>query len=282
MNYDKFQNSIDGACVATGFRDLDSLTSGWHNSELIMIAARPAMGKTAFGLSMVLNMASRDVPVTLFSLEMSTKMLVTRLASNLCGIPISKIRSNELSDTEKAQLTDGIRKLQDMPLYIDDTGALSVAELREKARSLVREHGVKLIVIDYLQLIYGDGKFGSCEQELNSVLNSLKEMAAELEIPVIALASISKKKSDRDRKDWCPTLSDLSETGSIEQLANTICFIHRPGYYQVEEGSNDNGKALLIVAKSQSSRTGTVEMTFRPEYVRFENLLEKCEPSLHQ
>lgn len=261
--------------LESGYRELDRLTSGWQNSDLIIIAARPAMGKTAFVLSMALNIAMMNNPVAVFSLEMSNQQLVNRLISNACEIPGEKIKSGHLSDLEWNQLLSRLQRLNGLPLYVDDTSGLSMMELRTKARRLVREHGIRLIIIDYLQLMTAGIKLGSREQEVSTISRSLKQLAKELDIPVIALSQLNRKLEDRGNKDKRPQLSDLRESGAIEQDADIVCFIHRPEYYLKasvdEDGNNIRGKAEFIVAKHRSGSTDTVPMFFRHEYVRFEN-----------
>ena len=267
------QTGISG--LSTGFHELDKLTSGWQNSDLIIIAARPAMGKTAFVLSMALNIAMQNNPVAVFSLEMSNQQLVNRLISNACEIPGNKIKSGQLNDIEWNQLLNRMQRLNGLPLYVDDTSGLSMMELRTKARRLVREHGIKLIVIDYLQLMTAGIKLGSREQEVSTISRSLKQLAKELDIPVIALSQLNRKLEDRGNKDKRPQLSDLRESGAIEQDADIVCFIHRPEYYLKSsvdtDGNNIKGKAEFIVAKHRSGSTDTVDMFFRHEFVRFEN-----------
>lgn len=267
------QTGISG--LSTGFHELDKLTSGWQNSDLIIIAARPAMGKTAFVLSMALNIAMQNNPVAVFSLEMSNQQLVNRLISNACEIPGNKIKSGQLSDIEWNQLLNRIQRLNGLPLFVDDTSGLSMMELRTKARRLVREHGIKLIVIDYLQLMTAGIKLGSREQEVSTISRSLKQLAKELDIPIIALSQLNRKLEDRGNKDKRPQLSDLRESGAIEQDADIVCFIHRPEYYLKSsvdsDGNNIKGKAEFIVAKHRSGSTDTIDMFFRHEYVRFEN-----------
>lgn len=221
--------------LETGFHKLDELTSGWQNSDLIIIAARPAMGKTAFVLSMAKNMAvNYNTPVAIFSLEMSNLQLVNRLVSNVCELPSEKIKSGQLSPMEWDQLMARIKHLYGAPLFIDDTPSLSIFELRTKARRLVREHNVKIIIIDYLQLMNASGmKFGSREQEVSMISRSLKQLAKELNIPIIALSQLNRSVESRgEGKDGKrPQLSDLRESGAIEQDADIVCFIHRPEYY---------------------------------------------------
>ncbi|MFA4086037.1 MAG: replicative DNA helicase, partial [Paramuribaculum intestinale] len=223
--------------LESGFHELDKLTSGWQSSDLIIIAARPAMGKTAFVLSMAKNMAvNYEIPVAIFSLEMSNVQLVNRLISNVCELGGEKIKSGQLSPMEWDQLMSRVKELQDARLYIDDTPSLSILELRTKARRLVREHQVRFIIIDYLQLMNATGmKFGSREQEVSMISRSLKQLAKELDIPIVALSqlnrSVETRGKDGDRDSKRPQLSDLRESGAIEQDADIVCFIHRPEYY---------------------------------------------------
>ena len=267
--------------LESGFHELDKLTSGWQNSDLIIIAARPAMGKTALVLSMAKNMAvNYEIPVAIFSLEMSNVQLVNRLISNVCELGGEKIKSGQLSPMEWDQLMSRVKELQDARLYIDDTPSLSILELRTKARRLVREHQVRFIIIDYLQLMNATGmKFGSREQEVSMISRSLKQLAKELDIPIVALSqlnrSVETRGKDGDRDSKRPQLSDLRESGAIEQDADIVCFIHRPEYYLRSdtdmEGRNIRGLAEFIVAKHRSGRVDDVKMRFRKEFARFEN-----------
>lgn len=262
--------------LESGYHALDKLTSGWQNSDLIIIAARPAMGKTAFVLSMAKNMAvNYNTPVAIFSLEMSNLQLVNRLISNTCEIESEKIKSGRLSTMEWDQLMSRIKHLYSAPLYIDDTPSLSVFELRTKARRLVREHQVKFIIIDYLQLMNASGmKYGSREQEVSLISRSLKQLAKELNIPIVALSQLNRSVESRtDGKR--PQLSDLRESGAIEQDADMVCFIHRPEYYirsgQDAEGNDIRGLAEFIVAKHRSGSVDDVKLRFRGRFARFEN-----------
>ena len=262
--------------LSSGFTGIDSITSGWQNSDLIIIAARPAMGKTAFVLSMALNIALANNPVAVFSLEMSSLQLVNRLISNVCEMPGDKIKSGRLSRMEWNQLTHRMARLQGAPLYVDDTSGLSIMELRTKARRLVREHGVRMIIIDYLQLMTAGGlNLGSREQEVSTISRSLKQLAKELDIPVVALSQLNRKLEDRSNKDKRPQLSDLRESGAIEQDADIVCFIHRPEYYQHggedSQGRDIRGLAEFIIAKHRSGSVDTVDLRFRKQFVRFEN-----------
>lgn len=262
--------------LGCGFPAIDSVTSGWQNSDLIIIAARPAMGKTAFVLSMALNIALANNPVAVFSLEMSSIQLVNRLISNICEIEGEKIKSGRMSTIEKNQLTARLGRLQGIPLYVDDSSGLSIMELRTKARRLVREHGVRMIIIDYLQLMNAGGlNLGSREQEVSTISRSLKQLAKELDIPVVALSQLNRKLEDRSNKDKRPQLSDLRESGAIEQDADIVCFIHRPEYYMRSSEDGDNkdirGLAEFIIAKHRSGSVGTVNLLFRKQFVRFES-----------
>ncbi|MGM9871212.1 MAG: replicative DNA helicase [Muribaculaceae bacterium] len=271
------QNRASGLSgLESGFHELDKITSGWQNSDLIIIAARPAMGKTAFVLSMAKNMAvNYNTPLAIFSLEMSNLQLVNRMISNVAEIGGSKIKSGDLSQLEWQQLFARIKNLTGAPLYIDDTPSLSIFELRTKARRLVREHQVGIIIIDYLQLMNASGmKFGSREQEVSMISRSLKQLAKELNIPIIALSQLNRSVENRtDGKR--PQLSDLRESGAIEQDADIVCFIHRPEYYtrsgQDAEGNDIRGLAEFIIAKHRSGSVGEVKMRFRAEFARFEN-----------
>ena len=263
--------------LRTGFGGLDKITSGWQDSDLVIIAARPAMGKTAFVLSMAKNMAvDFNIPVALFSLEMSNVQLVNRLIVNVCEIPGEKIKSGRLEGYEWQQLDFKIKELYDAPIYIDDTPSLSVFELRTKARRLVREHGIKCIIIDYLQLMNASGmNFGSREQEVSMISRSLKGLAKELNIPIIALSQLNRGVEARQGVEGKrPQLADLRESGAIEQDADMVCFIHRPEYYKITEDERGNsliGLAEIIIAKHRNGATDTVRLRFIGQYTRFQN-----------
>ena len=207
---------------------------------------------------------------------MSSLQLVNRLISNVCEMPGEKIKSGRLSQMEWSQLTHRLTRLQGAPLFVDDTSALSIMELRTKARRLVRENGVKMIIIDYLQLMNASGMgLGSREQEVSTISRSLKQLAKELDIPVVALSQLNRKVEDRSNKDKRPQLSDLRESGAIEQDADIVCFIHRPEYYthsaEDAQGRDIRGLAEFIIAKHRSGSVDTVDLRFRKQYVRFEN-----------
>ena len=267
--------------IASGFHALDRMTSGWQNSDLVILAARPAMGKTAFALSMAKNIAvDQNIPVALFSLEMSNVQLINRVIVNTCEIKGEKIKSGQLEAYEWAQLDNKIKDLIGKPMYVDDTPSLSVFELRTKARRLVKEHGVKLIMIDYLQLMNASGmNFGSRQEEVSTISRSLKGLAKELNIPILALSQLNRGVENRpggentlDSKR--PQLSDLRESGAIEQDADMVIFIHRPDYYRLfkdENGNDLRGKAVIIIAKHRNGAVGDVLLTCKGQYARFEN-----------
>ncbi len=272
-------NRKDGMSgLPTGFTELDELTSGWQNSDLVIIAARPAMGKTAFVLSMAKNMAlNYELPVGIFSLEMANVQLVNRLIVNVCQIKGESIKSGRLTEDEWERLDKNHKFLYNAPIYIDDTPSLSVFELRTKARRLVREHGVKMLMIDYLQLMNASGmNFGNREQEVSMISRSLKGLAKELNIPIIALSQLNRGVENRQGTEGKrPQLADLRESGAIEQDADIVCFIHRPEYYRITEDEQGNslvGIAEIIVAKHRNGPTGIANMRFDGEYARFQNL----------
>lgn len=272
-------NRKDGMSgIPTGFNQLDKMTMGWQKSDLVIIAARPAMGKTAFVLSMAKNIAINfEKPVAVFSLEMANVQLVNRLIVNVCQIKGESIKSGRLSDDEWDRLDSKLKDLYDAPIYVDDTPSLSVFELRTKARRLVREHKVELIIIDYLQLMNASGmSFGSREQEVSMISRSLKGLAKELNIPIIALSQLNRGVEARQGNEGKrPQLADLRESGAIEQDADIVCFIHRPEYYRITEDESGNslvGMAEIIIAKHRNGPTGIANMRFDNEYARFDNV----------
>ncbi len=272
------QNDNNMSGVPSGFTELDKITSGWQKSDLIIIAARPAMGKTAFVLSMAKNIAvNYNLPVALFSLEMSNVQLVNRLIMNACEIDGDKIRSGRFTPNEWKQLESRINILMGAPIYVDDTPSLSVFELRSKARKLVREKKVQCIIIDYLQLMNASGmSFGSREQEVSIISRNLKALAKELDIPIIALSQLNRGVEGRTGVEGKrPQLSDLRESGAIEQDADMVCFIHRPEYY-FRRGTDSwdesmVGMAEIIVAKHRNGATDTIQLCFEQRHARFLN-----------
>ena len=263
--------------ISSGYEKLDKMTNGWQPSDLIIIAARPAMGKTAFILSMIKRMAvDMRVPVAMFSLEMANVQLVNRLIVNVCDIPGEKLRAGDLTPVELSQLDARLNLLIDAPIYVDDTPSLSIFELRTKARRLVREHGVKVILIDYLQLMNASGmNFGSRQEEVSTISRSLKGLAKELDIPIIALSQLNRGLEKREGEEGKrPQLSDLRESGAIEQDADMVCFIHRPEYFKLnkdEDGAPSTNLAEFIIAKHRNGATGVVKMKFKHRYARFED-----------
>ena len=263
--------------IPTGYTGMDEITSGWQASDLVIIAGRPAMGKTSFALSIAKNVAvDYDVPIGFFSLEMNNVQLVNRLISNVCEISGKKILNGQLEQPEWERLDKKLRKLTGAPIYIDDTPGLSVFELRTKARRLVREKGVKLLMIDYLQLMNANGmKFGSRQEEVSTISRSLKGIAKELNIPVLALSQLSRNVENREGLEGKrPQLSDLRESGAIEQDADMVLFVHRPEYYHIyqdEKGNDLHGMAQIIIAKHRKGSVGDVLLNFRGEFTRFQD-----------
>ena len=266
--------------VPSGYNKLDEITSGWQPSDLVIIAGRPAMGKTSFALSMAKNMvADLKIPMAFFSLEMSNVQLVNRLISNCCEIQGSKILNGQLQPDEWERLDKRLNHLIGAPLYVDDTPGLSVFELRTKARRLVREHGVQIIMIDYLQLMNATGmRFSSRQEEVSIISRSLKGLAKELDIPILALSQLNRSVESREGNEGKrPQLSDLRESGAIEQDADMVLFVHRPEYYHIfqsENGVDLRGVAQIIIAKHRKGATGDVNLRFKGEFTRFENLEE--------
>jgi replicative DNA helicase len=266
--------------VASGFTELDRMTSGWQKSDLVIIAARPAMGKTAFVLTCARNAAvDFNRPVVVFSLEMSSVQLVNRLISGETEIEQEKIRKGTLEEWEWQQIHSKIGRLEQAPLIIDDTPALNIFEFRAKCRRLKSQHDIQLIIIDYLQLMQGksaDGKGGgNREQEIGSISRALKSVAKELNVPVIALSQLSRAVESRPGGSKRPMLSDLRESGSIEQDADMVLFLYRPEYYGLEVDEDNNptqGVGEVIIAKHRNGETGRVRLKFVGKYVKFTDL----------
>jgi replicative DNA helicase len=272
------QEGLSG--VATGFEKLDKITSGWQPSDLIIIAARPAMGKTAFVLSMARNMAiDFGMPVALFSLEMASVQLITRLISSETGLSSEKLRTGKLEKHEWEQLSTKVKNLEKAPLYIDDTPSLSIFDLRAKARRLVSQHGIRIIIVDYLQLMTagGNGKGGgNREQEISTISRNLKALAKELNVPVIALSQLSRAVETRGSSKR-PLLSDLRESGAIEQDADIVSFLYRPEYYKIDEWDDDEasptaGQAEIMIAKHRNGSIENVRLKFIGHLGKFDNL----------
>jgi len=265
--------------VPSGFSKLDKITSGWQPSDLIIIAARPGMGKTALTLSMARNIAvEHNIPVAFFSLEMSSVQLITRLISSETGLSSEKLRTGNLEKHEWEQLNVKVKGLEKAPLFIDDTPSLSIFDLRAKARRLSSQHGIQLIVVDYLQLMTAGGsqKGGNREQEISTISRNLKALAKELNVPVIALSQLSRAVETRGGSKR-PLLSDLRESGAIEQDADIVSFIYRPEYYKIDEWDDEDrtptaGQAEFIVSKHRNGSLGEIRLKFVGHLGRFENL----------
>lgn len=267
--------------VPSGFNALDAVTSGWQKSDMIILAARPGMGKTAFVLSMARNAAVEfKQPVAVFSLEMSSLQLVTRLMAAETELEMEKLRKGKLADYEWQQLYQKVKRLEEAPLFIDDTPAINVFELRAKCRRLKQQHDIQLVIIDYLQLMSGGsidgskGVGGNREQEIGTISRALKRIAKELNIPVIALSQLNRSVELRGG-DKTPQLSDLRESGSIEQDADMVLFIYRPEYYGLTQDGSGNsmqGVAKVKIAKHRNGELKEVDLKFVAKYAKFENL----------
>lgn len=255
--------------IATKFIDLDYKTSGLHNSDLILIAARPAMGKTSFALNIAQNVAVYShVPVAVFSLEMSKEQLVNRMLCSEAMVDSQKMRTGKLDDEDWKKLARALGPLAEAPIFIDDTPGLSITELRAKCRRLKIEKNIGLVVIDYLQLMQGKGKNDSRQQEISEISRSLKILAKEINVPIITLSQLSR--GPEARTDHRPMLSDLRESGAIEQDADIVMFLYRDDYYNPDTEKKDI--AELIIAKHRNGSTGTVELVWFGQYTKFGNL----------
>ncbi len=277
----KREDSLSG--VPSGFSRLDRMTSGWQPSDLVIVAARPSMGKTAFVLSMARNMAvEHKRPVAVFSLEMSSVQLVNRLIVAETSLPSERIRNGRLERWEWEQLDYKIKSLVEAPIFIDDTPAISIFELRAKCRRLKNLYDIQIIIVDYLQLMTGPPETkGNREQEVSTISRSLKGIAKELNVPIIALSQLNRSVETRTGSKR-PQLSDLRESGAIEQDADLVLFIHRPEKYGMdvdEEGNSVRGLAEIIVAKHRNGAIGDVHLKFREEFAKFSDL-EEVEPIL--
>jgi len=257
--------------ISTGFQDLDYKTAGLHNSDLIILAARPAMGKTSFALNIASNIATKEnKAVAVFSLEMSKAQLATRMLSSEAMVDSNKIRTGQIEDDDWMKLASTLGRLSEAPIYIDDTPGISIMEIRAKCRKLKLEKDIGLVLVDYLQLVQGSGKRNSSrEQEISEISRSLKILAKELDIPVIALSQLSRAAEQR-KEDHRPMLSDLRESGAIEQDADIVMFLYRDDYYNEE--SEKKNVVEVILAKHRSGSTGTVELAWLPSYTKFANL----------
>ena len=256
--------------IPTGFADLDYKTAGLHNSDLVLIAARPAMGKSAFALNLATNAAVQSkVPVVIFNLEMSKSQLVSRILCSEAMVDSNKVRTGKIEEDDWVKLATALGPLSEAPIYIDDTPGITVTEIRAKCRKLKMEKNLGLIVIDYLQLIQGSGKRNSSrEQEISEISRSLKILAKELDVPVIALSQLSR--AAEQRADHRPMLSDLRESGAIEQDADIVMFLYRDDYYNPD--SEKKNIAEVIMAKHRAGSTGTVELLWLGSYTKFVNI----------
>ncbi|NER17681.1 replicative DNA helicase [Spongiivirga citrea] len=272
--------------IPTGFDRLDKLTSGWQPSDLVIVAARPGMGKTALTLSMARNIAvDQNIPVAFFSLEMASVQLITRLISSETGLSSEKLRTGKLEKHEWEQLNVKVKGLEKAPLFIDDTPSLSIFDLRAKARRLSSQHGIKLIMIDYLQLMTAGSAVkggGNREQEISTISRNLKALAKELNVPVIALSQLSRAVETRGGSKR-PLLSDLRESGAIEQDADIVSFIYRPEYYKIDEWDDEErsptaGQAEFIVAKHRNGGLDNIRLKFIGHLGKFDNLEEFDSP----
>lgn len=267
--------------VPTGFIDLDNLTGGFQNSDLIIVAGRPSQGKTAFALSIARNAALHPVkptPVAIFSIEMSEQQLVTRLIAAEAKVNAHDLRTGQLKESKWQQLTLKIGKLTEAPIFVDDSPSMSILEIRAKARRLKAEHNIGLIIIDYLQLIHPPKSLESREREISLISRSLKALAKEINIPVIALSQLNRAVETRKDDYKRPVLADLRESGAIEQDADVVLFVHRPETYKISEIEDFRGNKIsterlaeIIVGKQRNGPIGTVYLTFRNEYATFEN-----------
>ncbi len=260
------QQHITG--IPTGYTDLDNLTAGFQSADLIIVAARPSVGKTAFALNMAQNMAIKfKIPVAVFSLEMSKDQLAQRMLCSEAEIDAIRLKTASLPDTGWKKLTRALSKLSEAPIYIDDSAAITAMEIRAKCRRLKIEKGLGLVIIDYLQLMSGRGRVENRVQEISEIARSLKTLARELDIPVIALSQLSR--AVEQRTDRIPRLSDLRESGEIEQTADLVMFIHRDDYYNPQ--SERGNVAEIIIAKQRNGPVGTIELVFRKDIAKFCN-----------
>jgi len=264
-----FKNQGQTSGVSTGFTDLDTKTAGFHPSDLILIAARPSMGKSALVLNIAQNIAVRQkIPTAIFSLEMSKVQVVNRILCAEAMVDSQRLRTGALDSSDWDKIIGSVGELSDSPLYIDDTPGITVSELRAKCRRLKMEKGLDVIIIDYLQLMSGGKRSESRQQEISEISRSLKAIAREMEAPVIALSQLSR--AVESRSDHRPMLSDLRESGAIEQDADVVAFIYRDDYYNPD--SEKKGQAEIIIAKQRNGPTGTVDLMYMDKYTKFVNL----------
>lgn len=256
--------------VPTGFLDLDTVTTGFHPSDLIVIAARPGMGKSSFMLSMAINTAKEGIPCAIFSLEMSRQQLIMRALSIISGVPLQRIRKGFVSEEDWQRLVDAGIEMAKNNIFVDDTPSLSIMDLRIKARKLKKERGIGILFVDYLQLVRPHYKRNSRQEEVAEVSRSLKALAKELEVPIVALAQLSRQVEHRSDKR--PQLADLRESGQIEQDADVVIFLHRPEYYKKNPSPEEKGVAEIIVAKQRQGPTEIIKAAFIKETTAFKSL----------
>lgn len=258
--------------LKTGFRDLDKKTAGFQKGDLVIIGARPAMGKTTFAENLAYNVATINHKATLFfSMEMAKSEIVDRMISDVSGVDNWKIRTGNVSDEDFGKISDAMSEMSEIPLFIDDTSSMTILQLRNKVRRFAHEHDLGMVIVDYLQLLQGSDRYaGNRVQEVTEISRGLKILARELEIPVIALAQLSRQVTGRD--DPRPVLSDLRESGSIEQDADLVMFLHRVDYYHHEEDYEETHITELIMAKHRHGPVGTIKLYFHPELLRFMSL----------
>ncbi len=270
-NAAKLENSLSG--VPSGFSELDRMTSGWQKSDLIIIAARPAMGKTAFVLTLARNTAVLNrKPVAIFSLEMSAVQIATRLLASESQVSSDKIRGGRLDEEEKSRINNSLNVLSEAPIFIDDTPALSVFELRTKCRRLKQKNNIELVVIDYMQLMSSSSDTaGTREQEISSISRAVKALAKELDVPILCLSQLSRNVEKRPGNAR-PQLSDLRESGSIEQDADIVVFLYRPEYYKIEPENGIPGSSEILIAKHRNGPIGTVHLKFVEDFALFKDI----------
>ena len=269
---EEMQSKTGLSGVPSGFATLDGITNGWQPSDLIILAARPSVGKTAFSLNIARNAAvDHHIPTAFFSLEMSSSQLANRLMTSESGLSADKIKGGvKLQDDEWTLLEESLRRLSQAPLYVDETPGLPIMEFRSKLKSLVKQKKVGLAIVDYLQLMQGPTETkGMREQEVAAISRMLKATAKELNIPIIALSQLSRKSVDRQGGNGKPVLSDLRESGSIEQDADMVIFIHRPDFIGLSDGPQDKEKTQIIIAKHRNGETTDIDMLFKSERVQF-------------
>jgi len=256
--------------VPTGFGKIDEITSGLQNSDLIIIAGRPSMGKTAFALNIAEHVAlEENIAVAIFSLEMAKEQLAMRMFSSIAKVNSQKLRRGFVGETDWPKLTTAAGRLSEAPIFIDDTPAITVLEMKAKARRLKADKGLGLVILDYLQLMRSGGSKDSREQEISEISRSLKALAKELAVPVIALSQLNRKVEDRTNRR--PQMADLRESGAIEQDADVIAFIYRDEVYNKSEDNTERGFAEIIIGKQRNGPTGTVKLVFQEQFTRFEN-----------